>query len=415
MRDTHGFLVAVLLLTLAFRANSNELCSESSDPIYFSGAPSVQAVAQAWKLGYEALCPNADIDIQGNSSADGAARVCATRTGAIPVEIGGISRQIYTAEAKTENGWQYDCERSRRNAIKVDVAVEGISLFVKQQGAAQKCIQILGGLTMHQLRWMFSNYSESMLIEEGWDSSSVPFSDGNQTTHLWSELHSNCDPEEILITGEPEGSLVRKYFVDNIFEGDDEGIATNRNASYFASENIPELVEYVELNPASITFFGLGYTLQSGIRESLGALESVPIRNSKGDFTKPGFAAIEDSSYLLSRRLYMLVWNDEESLSKTRPFFEFGYSETGSKLLKENGFWPIHHWEQIVMQTRLQTSTGGPLLERAKRFCGPRGGKFSIAGSSTVFPIARICEYILYHLSQKFAIMFASDRIFFSI
>ena len=388
------FLVFGRLVDPAWSVDATNCGLNDGTPIYFSGAPSVQAVAQAWKTGYESLCPDdAGIVIEGDSSADGVARACATRTGSQPVDVGGMSREIYTAEAKSENSWYYDCERSRRNLIQVDVAVEGISLFTKASGAAQECIAKLGGLTKQHLRWIYSDYNESKLIEEGWDTSSIPFPDGDPTTHLWSEIDPACASEEIAIAGELEGSLVRKYFIDNIFEGEDEVIAANRTIPYFGRSSIRELVEYVESDGAAITFFGLGYTLQNDVREQLGSLESVPIQNSLGEFTKPGFAAIEDSSYLLARRLYMTVLDDEESLARTRPFFEFGFSDEGSSLLKDNGFWPIHSWESIVMKTRLQTTSGRPFYDRAKRYCGPESGEISIAGSSTVFPVARICKW----------------------
>lgn len=399
------FILLVLALRVTVTTAQQTVCGPNNEPIFFSGAPSVQAVVQAWKTGYQARCPNNEIDIDGDSSADGAARVCATRTGALPVDIGGLSRPLYTAEAKTTNGWQYNCERSRRDTIHIDVAVEGISLFTKVQGAAQECVAKLGGLTKHQLRWIYSNYDENKLVEEEWDPSAVPFSDGKDSTHLWSELHSECADEEILIAGELDGSLVRKYFIDNIFVGDDEDIAGDRTNEYYASNNIPDLVTFVETNGASITFFGLGYTLQNGVRKLLGALDSVPIQNTNGDFTKPGFAAIEDSSYLLSRRLYMSVLDEEESLVKTRPFFEFAFSEVGNELLKGSGFWPIHEWENIVMGTRLQTPSGLVFYERAQRYCGPQDGEISIAGSSTVFPVARICKYPFAHV--KVAVMIA--------
>eukprot|EP00977_Amphora_coffeiformis_P003738 scaffold742_cov165-Amphora_coffeaeformis.AAC.14 len=386
-------LVLVLARTCVEAAGGATICgppSTKNEPIYFSGAPSVQAVARAWKTGYQNNCPDQMIQIEGDSSADGAARVCATRTGSLPVDVGGLSRPLYTAEAKTQNGWYYDCERSRRNTILVDVAVEGISFFTKlEDSVAQQCIALLGGLTKHHLRWMYSDYGETKLVEEGWDASSVPFSDGNDNTHLWSELHADCASQEILIAGEPDGSLVRKFFVDNVFQGDDENIATNRTNQYYASSSIPELVSFVETNGASITLFGLGYILQNGVRELLGTLDSVPIQNVNGDFTKPGFAAIEDSSYLLARRLYMSVLDDEESLAKTRPFFEFAFSHDGAELLKENGFWPVHEWEAMAMATRLQTLSARPLLDRARSTCGPKDGEISIAGSSTVFPVAR--------------------------
>ena len=63
------------------------------------------------------------------------------------------------------------------------------------------CMVILGGLTLDQLRWIFSNYTEAELIATGWDPSSLANSDGNDATHLWSELSDSCAGAEIKIVG----------------------------------------------------------------------------------------------------------------------------------------------------------------------------------------------------------------------
>merc|ERR1712194_443327 len=56
------------------------------------------------------------------------------------------------------------------------------------------------GLTDHQIRWIYSNYSEEQLVASGWDASALENSDGDDSTHKWSEIDGNCPDEEILIS-----------------------------------------------------------------------------------------------------------------------------------------------------------------------------------------------------------------------
>lgn len=408
------------------------ICGPSSGPgLSFAGPPSVHTLASAWAQGYAAACPDtvpvAIMDV--SSSADGAARVCGTRTGALPVDLGGLSRPMQTAEAKLSsdanqnNHWQFDCERSRRSTIQVDVAVEGVSVFTKNTGPAFECIQRKGGLTLDQLRWMYSNFGEQELQASGtWDGVfAVPYSDRNDNTHLWSELFHECASVEILMAGQAQGSLAHKYFTDNIFSEDGETIValqdedqepplkdTNnatlpsvltRHTKFFGSNDIQSLIRFLEENDAGLAFFGLGATLSADVKDLMRNLEAVPILNEQGDFTKPEITAIEDSAYALSRRLFMHVYNNEESLARTRPFIEFAYSSAGRELVHQAGFWPIQDWESLVMRTRLQTETAIALSD-IQSACGPKGGSMQIDGSSTIFPILRSCTCFEIFLSE---------------
>ena len=406
--------VLTIVLSRAVVTQGQDLtCGPSGtvEPLSFAGPPSVQTLVEAWQKGYSQMCAGAaqEMIVEGESSADGAARVCGSRTGAAPVDMGGVSRLLQNAEAKTEDGWHYDCQRSRRTTIFVDVAVEGLSVFIKNSGPAQECLQLLGGLTLDQLRWMYTSFSMAELkASKTWDPASVPYSDDNDETHLWSELFHECAAVEIQLAGDLEGSLSYKYFVDNVLTSHREG-ETIRSTTilpqlhdnttntlplqqYFGSGDNALLVNFLEEYEGAISFMGLGHTLSKNVRPLLGSLEAVRIQNEKGDFTKPDFAAIEDSAYALSRRLYIAVNDAPDSLAKTRPFLDFGYTDEGSDLLKEEGFWPIHDWEKVVMRTRLQTKHGVS-MDRIQQACGPPGGKITIDGSSTVFPVVQLCKY----------------------
>jgi len=98
--------------------------------IAIGGSESVEILAKTWKTKYEGSCPETLIEIEAGGSSAGAARVCGTRAHTTPVDIGGMTRNWNPVEAVTKNGWHYDCERSRRNAIQVGCMYDGVPRVV---------------------------------------------------------------------------------------------------------------------------------------------------------------------------------------------------------------------------------------------------------------------------------------------
>jgi phosphate transport system substrate-binding protein len=91
----------------------------------------------------------------------------------------------------------------------------------------------------------------------------------------------------------------------------------------------------------------------------------------------------------------MGIFDDPQSLMLTKPLFEFGLSTQGIDNMQSAGFWPTDRWEQIHTATKLQIA-GGVDEEDIQKYCnGIRNEYFiSMAGSSTVFPVARIWSEI---------------------
>ena len=260
-----------------------------------------------------------------------------------------------------------------------------MSAATKISGNAATCIKILNGLTFDQLRWIFTSYDESELVQHEWDSSSVPFSDNDNSTHLWSELNPSCAEEEIriAITDNESSNLL---FKELIFVGVDETFASNRKDASVNTTTNEDLVQFILDSENAITFFGLAFVI-ANINQELLSLVPVNIGDEKS--IKASAASLEDGIYPMSRRLYMNLHDDEASLQSTRGLLEFGFSEAGDAATKSVGLWPIDQWEKLLMSTRVQSASGIPLSE-IEAYCGPGGGAISIAGSSTVFPVAQV-------------------------
>lgn len=276
--------------------------------------------------------------------------------------------------------------------VQLQVAREGISIVADANGAAASCIKRLGGgLSRDQLRWIFSSYPWAWLLREGVSPDAVPFEDGDDETHLWSELHEECDDVEIRISGIDTGSYAFEYLSKAVLTGGEEKIAFERGYEEFKFLN--ESVVYLHENGEAISCLQLADLFAPEIQTHTNHIIRISIMNDKGVAIAPEADSFKTGTYPLSRGIFMGLWNDPESLSLTRPFLEFGFSEEGTKVLRQAGFWSLDDWEKIVMETRLQSQDGID-LEDIRRSCGPANELISIAGSSSVFPVARIWSEI---------------------
>ncbi|KAG7358839.1 phosphate binding protein [Nitzschia inconspicua] len=376
-----------------FRAQGD--CPRAIGDVSFAGASTLERLTKAWATSWG--CPSVNVAIESGGSSEGIATVCGTssQSKTNSADIAGVTRLPFRSEAGSDDGYNYNCERSPRNLIGIEVAVEGVSLAVPQMtttkdgtlevSAALSCLKDIEGLSLPQLRWIFSSFSDDELVADGWDQDSIPYSDGDPTTHLWSELSPTCEDVEIVIAGPPVDSEAALLFKELVFgEKSFETFDVNRPGSYFASKDNDELADFMVNNGTSaIAYFDIGYILTS---LDLGAFSMVNIF-VEGEMFKPGAKALEYGSYPLSRVLYYFLLNDEKSLEVTRPFIDFIFTDDGDAVTKRSGFWPLADSKKLLMATRIQSKIGIPKAV-VESYCGPPGASISIAGSSTLHPIA---------------------------
>lgn len=363
-------------------------CNQDDNGGVITMAGSVQPVAKFWAGMYSAAC-DVRITMDGGGSSVGAGRVCANPTYGDAVTIGDMSRQWQDDEAATpSNGYIFHCVSPgdvNRSVIQIDIAIDVLAIVVKAGGEAAACIQALGGLTIDQLRWIYSNYTLAELaMSVGWNSSTVPNSDGNDTTHLWSELKntSACPQSEIQISGADSSSGAYEFFVQTVLTDFNEG-ETVRFDDYLGSPNNIDLKDYVNSTTDAISYIGYPTFLRN-----TGSLTAAAIKNAAGVHVKPTPVTVEDGTYNpFSTRIFMNLLNDEIALKPIRPFLTFAMSDTGTSLVESIGYSAIPSYERAVMLSRAK-AVGGIDIETV--ICGPPGEKIKIAGSSAVFPIAQI-------------------------
>ena len=172
-------------------------------------------LAEAWAEHYQEACDGISITVESGGSSSGAGRVCANSAKGTPVDIGDMSRDWKATEAnRGDDGYTMDClvGDTSRSARQIVVAMDGLSVVMKKGGAAETCVNGMGGLTVNQLRWMFSAETAAELTADGLDMSAVtPNGDNDDTTHKWSELDASCPDAEIALAYPDAASGTYEY------------------------------------------------------------------------------------------------------------------------------------------------------------------------------------------------------------
>ena len=117
------------------------------------------------------------------------------------------------------------------------------------------CIQQMGGLTVAQLRWIFSAETAAELTTAGLDMSSVtPNGDNDDSTHKWSELNANCPDAEIVLAYPDAASGTYEYFFESILDEASQGFRAGTQSS---DDNV--LVNTLNGDDTAIGYFGFAY------------------------------------------------------------------------------------------------------------------------------------------------------------
>ena len=312
-----------------------------------AGSSTVEPIAVIWAAGYTRLCPNTTITIEGGGSSIGASRVCNDTTVGSVVDIGTMSREWTSTEVNaTGVAKKFLCNigTKGRPVTQIDVAIDGVTIALNG-GAAAQCIQDQTngvGLTIDQLRWMYSNYSKAQLIQSGWSNTAIPFDDNNETSHKWNEMFSGplCPNGEIKLSSPGALSGTFSFFKEIVLPNTTEGLATKRPDGILQSEVDEDLVQFVELSGEvifgdAVGYFGFSFFVNEGNN-----LYGVPIQ-AKGAtaYIAPSLTTLEAGTYVpFGRRIYMNVY--DPSFPQTAPFIEFGLNQVGVGLIERAGFIP---------------------------------------------------------------------------
>jgi ABC-type phosphate transport system substrate-binding protein len=323
---------------------SQDTCGEAGT-INVAGSTTVEPIARAWAEGYQAKCPGTTVNVTGGGSTIGARKVCNLTSAGFPVEIGNMSREWRLgSEVNQTAPFKYVCNQGdkTRTVTQVEVAIDGLSVVLLNGGLVAQCVRnnVTGaGLTIDQLRWIYSNYTRAQLLASKWNASALGNADNDDATHRWSELNAACPAVEIKLASPGLLSGTFTFFKETVLPNATEGIATNRlGAPLFTSDDDEELVQFVatssnEAYGDAITYFGYAFYAVKGP-----LFYGVPIQPiAGGAYIKPTQQNVEDGLYTpLSRRIYMNFL--DSTLPLTAAFLSYGFNPEGIKRLEKTGY-----------------------------------------------------------------------------
>ena len=360
--------------------------------INIAGSSTVFPVASAWGQAYSEADTDYTVTVAGGGSGAGASKVCSTDSDS--VHIGDMSRGWKSSEADVgADGYTYKCLDSDITVTQLIVAIDGLSVVVKKGGAADQCISEMGGLSMAQLRWIFTDWSEEDLAADGLVMDSVTPNNDDDGVREWGDLDASCADSEIKLWGADSDSGTYEYFGEQVFCKDcfadadpvSESFDTVRGYQNSADDN--QIVNGITSDENAIGYFGYAYYEENANTLSVAAIandDTHGVQDAGGAVT-PEESTVADGSYApLSRYIYMNVNNNDWDL--VTAFIEYGYSAEGMAHVSEVGYVAL----PASMIDEMRGRIGGADFVQADDDDDetPQGGTINIAGSSTVFPVA---------------------------
>lgn len=309
-----------------------------------AGSTTVLPVSQGWATEYNKLCPDPKVTANGGGSSAGPRRGCNSSD---VVEVASMSRPWTEKEATVAaDGWTYTCKigtTPSRVFQQVDVAIDGVPIIIERlNGTAKDCFDKLPGNTIssQQLRWMFTNLST---VEMG----TVPNSDGNGETRLWSELNAGCKPLPIIVAGPSSIYGTYDFFKEIMFTAAPIGSESFRKEYVPLADNSNELRNFILNTDGAIGYLGYSYYNRNKL-----SLKAVAI-----DGIEPSTETLSKATYVpLGRRIYSSFLKTDESMGKTKCWLDFGLSDIGASIVEQTGFLPIPVGEYPFLRARVTGS-----------------------------------------------------------
>jgi ABC-type phosphate transport system substrate-binding protein len=159
----------------------------------------------------------------------------------------------------------------------LDVAYDALTVFVRRGGKAAACVQALGGLSLAQLRWIYSDRSDDSLendAERPLALEAVAFADDFDGVREWSDLSEACDGGAIRRAGADALSGTHAWMRAALFgEGGGEGFAGDDGEECFAwtadctyvnSAVDADILAAVRRDGEAVGFAGYNYVANDG-------------------------------------------------------------------------------------------------------------------------------------------------------
>lgn len=365
-------MVAAVLVATAAVSNAQVVngCGVQPSTINFLGSLAGRQLGFYLGLSFTSYCSKTTMNVKvtnftvggGGLSAPAAAGLCSNQ------DIGAMSRPWLPAEGTDVNGdniYQCNVGDKSRSALQIDAAIGALVIIVRKGTMADTCLAKLSGLTIAQLRAIYSG----------------------TTAPKFSDLDPSCPQTSIRGIGPLSASDAGVLF-SNV-----AGFTTYspRYESYANDIGVQTNTVNDCVGIISLSLLRLG--------EMNGNVRAISIQNENGRFVAPTALEIgtvhddgktsdaghnhdngEASEYPLAYRLYFNLF--EGTLAKTRPFLDYVLSNAGTAAIVVNGLVPIPLLERLEMRSRLGLAASKP--PSSGGVCFPGIATVQVEGKGTV-------------------------------
>jgi len=266
-----------------------------------------------------------------------------SRTCNSPTHIGLLAEDL--TSPSSENSFMLRCEGNTKMLSHIALGSSTVAFFVRSSGQAAHCINLIGGLTFLQLRWLFSN---SSFLESATDSNS-------DSLKTWNDLHHSCASAPIKLAGPDGFSGTYAFFKDNVLVG-----MEHYDSSYLEFYTSTSLLEFVEFDGDAIGFFSFPMITQSSF---LNIIPISPDRGRSWPGVEPGYLP-NDPNYALAQPLFMIY--QHESYDILEHFLEAIFSNDGQEMFQDLNYVRLPFDERLLAEQNLPgnfTFVDGVLLE----------------------------------------------------
>ncbi len=272
-------------------------------------------------------------------------------------------------DANFSTNGRLDCKANTRSIIEVPIGHIAGVFAVKAGGPTQTCIQTLGGgLSIAQIRWMISSQSGSSLQSggeyPGIDLSSITPNNDGDLYREWSDLHSSCQSDTILMVhrwqNRSEVGMLKEQFLCNH--------CTVKDSLYYSDNNGRLRYEYgfgSEIHDTLTAPQGdsiLGFAELNYMLDDTNGIFLIPIIdnwthsaadaiNAGGTFVAPSRDNSTNDTWRIQSDLRALVHEDD--LGDKLSFLDWSLSDPGQITLESAGYNRLSVLDRVLSWDRI--------------------------------------------------------------
>ena len=280
----------------------------------------------------------------------------------------GVSPVYATKAANYSTTGLWDCVNTDGQIIEIPYGRAAGALMVKAGGSTESCMTAVGGLSMAQVRWITSGSNVNILTSNGempgliWNSV-VPNDDGDGIPE-WSDLHSSCDSEEIVLTHRWENRsditiLEETVLCSNCAQSESIYSSTLNRFRINVGEPRENVTNGISApaGDGSIGFTELVYTLEND-----DGLYIVPLVDNYTHGAADAVAAggiLVNASIEASRsgdwplQTDMRAFTSADQITRNHDFMKYLLSDPGQLEWEQMGFTGLSLWERYIAYAKL--------------------------------------------------------------